>query len=64
MKIKLYTSKSCFHCTDVKRRLNELNIEYEELDAFTHKEELDSLELPVIKLGDKEVSLEKLIKTI
>lgn len=61
IRIKLYTSPTCLHCKEVKLKIEELGIEYEELNAFEHKEELDGLELPIIKLGGKEIDLDELI---
>lgn len=38
MKVKVYSTPTCHHCRDLKRFLEENNIEYEEIDVSADRE--------------------------
>ena len=38
MKIKVYSTPTCHHCRDLKRFLEENNIEFEEIDVSVDRE--------------------------
>ena len=67
--IKLYTVENCFHCADVKRKLKELNIDYEEVVCGVEElnflipiiaTEASSLTMRVIMKDNKVIQLEDL----
>lgn len=57
MQIELYTSNGCIKCIYLKSKLNEINIQYKEIDIFNHKESFEELDrlgllrLPIVKIG-------------
>ena len=38
MKVKVYSTPTCHHCRDLKKFLDENNIEYEEIDVSADRE--------------------------
>jgi len=63
--IKLYTVENCFHCADVKRKLKELNIDYEEIVCGLEElnwlsSKTNALSMPVIMKDDEVIKLEDL----
>jgi glutaredoxin len=62
MKINIYTTPNCFHCSDIKRQLEAEQIEYQEYNAIEYRDELgDQLELPVLKYDGKILDVDEII---
>lgn len=72
MNITLYTSKTCFHCFGLKKKLNEMNVPYEEIDTINlSPEEMDQIieeagtsALPIIETNNEYVNEPRLMELI